>query len=223
MSGNFVSKKDESVRLFQSDFLEFWTRVHWSVPLVIYVPAVGFLLYRGAADGLSSIRMGSVFITGVIAWTLAEYLIHRYVFHYEPRGRLLKKLFWLFHGIHHDYPNDSRRLVMPPAVSIPLAVLFHVGFLALLGRPLVDPFFAGFLSGYLAYDMLHYAIHHVPWRRSRIGLFLKQNHFRHHFQDGHRGFGVSSPLWDYVFGTRQAPSTAEDDPGEAREAAVRVP
>jgi sterol desaturase/sphingolipid hydroxylase (fatty acid hydroxylase superfamily) len=210
MSGNFVSKKDESVRLFQNDFLEFWTRVHWSVPLVIYLPVIGFLLHGAArVEGLGPTSMAWLFAAGALAWTLAEYLIHRHVFHFEPRGRLLKQLFWLFHGIHHDYPNDSRRLVMPPAVSVPLAVLFYMGFLALLGKPRVDPFFAGFLTGYLAYDMIHYAIHHIAWRRSRIGLFLKQHHFRHHFQDGDRGFGVSSPLWDYVFGTRHLPAAPE--------------
>jgi len=215
MSGNFVSKKDESVRLFQSDFLEFLTRVHWSIPLVIYVPVIGFLLHGASrADGLGRASTAWMFAAGVIAWTLAEYLIHRHVFHFQPRGRLMKQLFWLFHGVHHDYPNDSRRLVMPPAVSAPLALLFYAGFLELLGKPRVDPFFAGFLTGYLAYDMIHYAIHHLAWRRSRIGLFLKQHHFRHHFQDGDRGFGVSSPLWDYVFGTRHLPAAPEREPSD---------
>jgi len=160
-------------------------------------------------NSAGAISMAWLFAAGVIAWTLAEYLIHRHLFHFEPRGRLTKQLFWLFHGIHHDYPNDSRRLVMPPAVSVPLALLFYAGYLVLLGKPRVDPFFAGFLTGYLAYDMIHYAIHHLAWRRSRIGLFLKQHHFRHHFQDGDRGFGVSSPLWDYVFGTRHLPAAPE--------------
>src|SRR5688572_28717810 len=101
MSGNFVSKKDESVRLFQSDVLEFLTRVHWSIPLVIYLPVIGFLLHRGsvadssvvdssvaagsAADSAGAVSMAWLFAAGVIAWTLAEYLIHRHVFHFQPR------------------------------------------------------------------------------------------------------------------------------------------
>lgn len=215
MSGNFVTKKDESVRLFQSDLLEFWTRVHWSVPVVIYSPVVAFFLYRAsAADSLRGAWIPCLFVLGLLAWTLTEYVIHRHLFHFEPRGKTAKQLFWLFHGVHHDYPNDSRRLVMPPVVSLPLALFFYGAFLGLMGTPRVYPFFAGFLTGYLAYDMIHYAIHHLPWKRSRVGLFLRQHHFRHHFQDGERGFGVSSPLWDWVFGTRHVSRSSGERAGK---------
>jgi sterol desaturase/sphingolipid hydroxylase (fatty acid hydroxylase superfamily) len=204
MAARFVSRKDESVRLFKSDALEFWSRVHFSVPLILYVPVTGWLLYTAWTGGaLSGWAIAGLYVAGGLAWTLTEYLIHRFAFHFEPRSALGKRLFYLFHGIHHDYPNDSMRLVMPPAVSIPLAFLFYGGFRLLLGKPVVDPFFAGFLTGYLAYDMLHYAIHHAPWKTG-IGLYLRQHHFRHHFQDAESGFGVSSPLWDVVFRTMPA-------------------
>jgi sterol desaturase/sphingolipid hydroxylase (fatty acid hydroxylase superfamily) len=203
MPAHFVSKKDESVRLFRSDFLEFFSRVHPSVPVIIFLPAIAVLFYLGVAGGLSVLAAGLLFGAGLLAWTLTEYLIHRYAFHFEPRGKVTRRLFYLFHGVHHDYPNDSRRLVMPPAVSVPLACLFYAGFFLLLGRPRADAYFAGFLAGYLAYDMLHYAIHHYPWKTG-AGLFLRQHHYRHHFQDAEHGFGVSSPLWDYVFRTMPA-------------------
>lgn len=220
MAARFVSRKDETVRLFKSDALEFWSRVHFSVPLILYVPVTLWLLYLAWTGGaLSAGAIAGLYIAGGLAWTLTEYIIHRFAFHFEPRSALGKRIFYLFHGIHHDYPNDSMRLVMPPAVSIPLAFLFYGGFLLVLGKPTVDPFFAGFLTGYLAYDMLHYAIHHAPWKTG-IGLYLRQHHFRHHFQDSGSGFGVSSPLWDVVFRTMPAgggpaAATALPDPDAA--------
>lgn len=104
------------------------------------------------------------------------------------------------HGIHHEYPQDATRLVMPPAVSIPLAVLFCGIFSLLLPLQYAGPFFAGFLIGEVAYDEIHYAMHHAPMR-GKIALWLKHHHVRHHYLDPEHGYGVSSPLWDYVFGT----------------------
>ena len=136
---------------------------------------------------------------GGLCWTLLEYVVHRYVFHYEPKTRLGKQLHFVVHGVHHDYPNDGTRLVMPPSISIPLAIVFWSLFAVTLGRfaPAVS---AGF--GYICYDSIHYAIHHFPMKRG-IWLWLKQYHLRHHYVDDHAGYGVSSPLWDYVFGTRR--------------------
>ena len=114
---------------------------------------------------------------------------------------------FIIHGIHHDHPNDKLRLVMPPAVSIPLAALFFFGFTLIFGTPEAYPLFGGFIAGYLVYDYTHYYVHHfVP--KSKLGKKLREQHMRHHFQDHRFGFGVSSPLWDAVFRTlprRRAP------------------
>ena len=201
MPAKFVSNKDETARLFKSDFMEFFSRVHPSVPVILYLPLVVYLMYRSVSNStLSAGSIALLFVGGMLSWTLMEYLMHRYVFHFEPRGEFAKRIFYLFHGIHHDYPNDSKRLVMPPAVSIPLAVIFYALFLWLLGKPFNEPFFAGFLLGYLCYDMIHYAVHHFPMNKG-VALYLRQYHIRHHFKDEDRSFGVSSPLWDYVFRT----------------------
>lgn len=197
----YVSNKDESARLFKSDFLEFFTHVHWSVPIILYLPVVVYFLRRTSVDpAVGAVQGGVVFLLGILVWTLTEYLLHRFVFHYEPRSRIGQKIHFLTHGVHHDYPGDSTRLVMPPSVSIPLAVLFYGLFLILAGTSFVSPFFAGFLFGYICYDEIHYATHHAPMK-SRLGQFLKHHHVLHHYQDPERRFGVSSPLWDYVFGT----------------------
>jgi sterol desaturase/sphingolipid hydroxylase (fatty acid hydroxylase superfamily) len=105
------------------------------------------------------------------------------------------------HGIHHAYPNDSRRLVMPPSVSIPLAVFFYILSYLVFGNHLISPFFAGLLSGYLCYDMIHYAVHHSA-AKNKFFMKIKTNHMKHHYQAPEKGYGVSQPLWDYVFRTK---------------------
>ena len=107
---------------------------------------------------------------------------------------------FIIHGVHHDFPHDPMRLVMPPAVSIPLAIIMYFVFRGVLGPDWSLPAFAGFLLGYLAYDMGHYHIHHHR-SDNKLSLALRRYHYRHHFQQSDRGFGVTSPLWDKVFRT----------------------
>ncbi len=198
---NYVSNKDESARLFSNDFLEMFTHMHWSTPLIVFVPVVSYFLYRAVAVyemGLAGIL--GMFVLGVFVWTFTEYVLHRFVFHYQPKSTLGQRLHFLMHGVHHDYPNDSLRLVMAPVISIPLAVVFYLVFLALLGPALAAPFFSGFIFGYICYDMIHYATHHAPMKIP-LAQLLKHHHMKHHYQTDTRGYGVSSPLWDYAFGT----------------------
>ncbi len=201
MSKNFVSNKDVTVRMFKSDFMEAFSRVHPVVPLVIYVPVILYFFYRAIAVlHISAINIIFFIIVGIFVWTFVEYFLHRFIFHFNAKSEFGKKLHFIFHGVHHDYPNDSRRLVMPPSVSIPLAVLFYFLFTLIMGYVFVAPFFIGFLVGYLFYDMTHYAVHHFNIH-NKFWLALKKHHMRHHFQDAEKGFGVSSPMWDNIIGT----------------------
>ena len=202
-----VTHDEEPIRLFKSDFLEFFTHIHPAVVLLIFLPVVFYFLYEGAV-GLGA-RLGDVAYVAVVAfgfvtWTLAEYLMHRFVFHYEPTHPILKWVWYLIHGVHHEQPQCKTRLVMPPILSIPLSLLFYglfAGIGALVRAPLgVAPAFAGFLMGYLTYDMLHYAEHHLSMKWGFL-KFLKRNHLLHHFKTPEDRFGVSSPFWDIVFGT----------------------
>lgn len=200
----YVSNKDETVRMFARDWMELFTRIHPSVPLIIYVPVIAFLLYRSAFVHPQPLLSGALlFLAGALAWTLTEYVLHRFAFHYHPTTNWGKSLHFIFHGVHHDYPRDSKRLVMAPAVSIPLAIIFYAGFHLLLGATKVSPFFAGFIFGYLCYDMIHYATHHFSLK-SPVGLWLRQHHMLHHYQDEEKRYGVSTPLWDYIFRTMPA-------------------
>ncbi len=201
MTKNFVSNKDVTVRMFKSDFMESLSKVHPAVPVIVYVPVIAYFLYRSIeVFEIPALKILGLFLIGIFVWSYTEYFLHRFIFHYKPKSQLGERLHFMFHGVHHDYPNDSRRLVMPPSVSIPLAVLFYYIFEALIGNVLVAPFFVGFILGYLFYDLTHYAVHHFNIH-SKIWLALKKHHMRHHFQDPEKGYGVSSPLWDEIVGT----------------------
>ncbi len=198
---NYVSNSEESTRLFQSSIMEALSKVHFTVPLFIYIPANTFLFYIGIKDGLLSIGQSAMWmLMGLVTWTIVEYVLHRFVFHYHPSSEFGKKIHFIFHGIHHDYPRDRLRLVMPPSVSIPLATLFFLLFRTFIPAPQLYIFFGAFLTGYLIYDMFHYAIHHVEVK-GKLWNVLKTHHLKHHYNDPNKGFGVSSPIWDVIVGS----------------------
>src|SRR3954451_1318900 len=188
-----------SPRMFDNPVLDALSRVHPMVPPLIFVPAIVITFLMGV-DRIGTGNALLSIVIGYVLWTLAEYWIHRGVFHFEPSGGLGARLHWIVHGVHHDHPNDPMRLVMPPSVSVPLTLLFGWVFTIFAGFDWGVAVFSGFLAGYLAYDMLHYHTHHhVP--KTRLGRRMRELHMRHHFQDDHTGFGVSAPYWDHVFGT----------------------
>jgi sterol desaturase/sphingolipid hydroxylase (fatty acid hydroxylase superfamily) len=185
--------------MFQSRLLDRFTRVHPAVPVLIYGPVVALML------ALSVVRdgwwdMAGLVLLGYALWTLFEYWLHRIVFHFEPEDGLGARLHWMIHGVHHDHPNDPLRLVMPPAASVPLAIVVVGVMFLVAGRVHALGVAAGFLIGYLIYDEIHYMLHHhTP--KTRLGRRLRELHMRHHFQDDEKGFGISAPYWDFVFRT----------------------
>lgn len=195
------SERPQTCRMFENELLEKFSRIHPATPFVVFVPVVLAFLYRGVTRDVGFLSVGALCLAGFLLWTLAEYLLHRYVFHWQRDTPFGRRVHFLLHGVHHDFPNDSDRLVMPLLTSVPLAVIFYATFYLLFGGVrLAEPFYAGFAIGYLAYDGTHYAVHHFK-QTSRLGKFLKRHHMLHHHADHEGGFGVSSPVWDYVFGT----------------------
>lgn len=196
-----VSAKSDTRRIFQNNFLEFFTRVHWTVPLFLFIPVIVYCFFRSLQHPPATVvNYFKSLSAGFFIWTLFEYLFHRFVFHFHPKNPTVKKFWYLLHEVHHEYPNDRLRLVLPPAESILFAVLAYFVISSLLPLRVFYPFVMGFTAGYLIYDMVHYSVHHRPMKGEFAGFF-KQHHLRHHFQEGDRGYGVSSPLWDYVFRT----------------------
>jgi dihydroceramide fatty acyl 2-hydroxylase len=185
--------------MFDSKVLDALSRVHPTVPVIIFLPAIVVLGIWGLAS-VSVLAAVGLFVGGYALWTLFEYWLHRIVFHFEPEDGFGARLHWIIHGVHHDHPNDPMRLVMPPSVSMPLgAVVFGLLYL-IFGSDYAPALGAGFFAGYLVYDLTHYYLHHFR-PRGRLGRMLRERHMRHHFQDDTRGFGISAPYWDEVFRT----------------------
>ena len=149
--------------MFESRFLDFFSRVHPAVPAIVFLPVVVGGIWLGIDRGLSVGMTALLFLAGIAIWTLTEYWLHRLVFHWQPKFPGGDRLHFIIHGVHHDHPNDAMRLVMPPAVSIPLAALFLGLYVLIFGSTDAFPAFSGFIAGYLTYDYTHYHLHHhVP-------------------------------------------------------------
>ena len=198
MKKNYISNSQESVRMFKNDLLEGLSKVHFTVPLFIFVPVIIVCIYKSFQTAIGFFTFFELFIAALFIWTFVEYVMHRFLFHYMPDKPWALRLHFIFHGVHHDYPSDAKRLVLPPSVSIPLALGFYFLFNALLPVNYIFGFFPGFILGYLVYDLSHYAIHHFNFKGS-IWKKIKQHHMLHHYQDPDKGYGVSSPLWDKIF------------------------
>ncbi len=194
----FISNRNETIRLFKNPFLEYFSHIHPATPLLVFIPVMILTSYFGIQE-TSVISWVACFISGILLWTLMEYVIHRWAFHYHPKSDAGKRIHFLVHGIHHDYPRDATRLVMPLLVSIPLATLFFFLFKLTFGIYYLS-IFSGFVLGYMAYDSIHYATHHFKME-GKFGKFLKNYHLKHHYSDDNTAYGVSNPLWDYIFGT----------------------
>ena len=192
-------------RLFKSQYLEYLTKTHPLVIWGLYIPIIVLMLfYSGAVIQFKAISIISTFLAGMFSWSLFEYCIHRFAFHFVAESERATRIVYIIHGNHHEYPRDKERLFMPPVPSLMLAAavfatqyflfsLFHASAFAFA-------FFPGFILGYLMYGTMHYAIHawNPPFKWMKP---LWRNHHLHHYKNDHMGFGVSSTLWDHVFGT----------------------
>lgn len=204
-----MAQNYKNIRLFENPVLESLSHVHPATPAILWIPVILYHFWQAfTVDGLALATVLGLTLAGFLVWTLAEYTLHRYVFHWEPKSQWGQRFVYVMHGNHHDEPNDPTRLVMPPFPAIAIASVFYWLFYAILGGHFISPFFAGFLLGYLAYDYTHFAVHHftprTPW-----GRFIKKYHMMHHFVQYEAKWGVSTPLWDYVFGTSEPSSESK--------------
>ncbi len=193
-----------SPRMFRVDWMErHLSRVRpWHV-LVVWVPvALGFGAAAVRDPRVGPLHAAGWIALGVLAWTLLEYVLHRWVFHFRPApgSELQHDVAFLIHGVHHDWPHDPDRLVMPPLVAVLIALAVGVPLRAAVGAAVFPGVFAGLVAGYLWYDLTHYAVHHLK-QRTALGKLQRRNHLVHHFAQPNARYGVTTPLWDVVFGT----------------------
>jgi sterol desaturase/sphingolipid hydroxylase (fatty acid hydroxylase superfamily) len=187
-------------RLFKNPILEKLTRTHISVPLVIFFSYASALLYWSITHtSLSLATTVTMFFIGMIAFTWVEYIVHRYLFHMGAHTAQRAKVQYTLHGVHHEFPKDKERLAMPPIVSITISTILLLLFRLVMGD-FVFSFLPGFLVGYAGYLSIHYMVHAFQPPKNFFKI-LWINHSMHHYKDGAEVFGVSSPLWDYIYGT----------------------
>jgi sterol desaturase/sphingolipid hydroxylase (fatty acid hydroxylase superfamily) len=202
-----VLKKEKypSIRIFENPILESLTHVHPIIPLIVWTPIVAYLIYHGSAvDGMTINDHLLWAPIGLLVWTLTEYVLHRVVFHWNSPWKWGQYLVFLFHGLHHDDPNDPTRLVFPPVPAIAIVLCLYALFALVVPAMFLEAFMAYFLIGYLCYDYIHYATHHFKMT-SVVGRYLRKYHLQHHFSKEESKYGVSNPLWDYIFGTVTGP------------------
>jgi sterol desaturase/sphingolipid hydroxylase (fatty acid hydroxylase superfamily) len=196
-----VSPKNKGTKqLFDNPILEKLSRTHISVPLTVFFLYSGGLLYWSITHTtLDPWQTTGLFAAGLITFTWVEYNVHRHVFHMATYSKVREKLQYTLHGIHHEFPKDKDRLAMPPLLSITISTVLLLLLRVIMGD-LVFAFLPGFLVGYAAYLAVHYMVHaYQPPKNVFKKLWV--NHSVHHYKDGEVIFGVSSPLWDYIYGT----------------------
>ena len=200
---------EESPRMFESNFLDFFSRVPWFMVPVLFLPITLGLLYMSFSEGMSWGAMVAWAFGGFVWWTLTEYFLHRTLFHWQPKTSWGPKFHYILHGVHHDWYNDRLRLVMPPAAALFLSAIFLGAYYGIgwalsawLNPAWVWVFFAGKVVGYMNYDLTHYYIHHGQPKWSFYKK-LRAHHNKHHHNEKYkdRKFGVSFTFWDHVFRT----------------------
>ncbi len=193
-------------QLFEHPVLERLSRTHISIPLIVFFSySLGLLIWNVTHTNLSLVTSTILFGVGFIAFTWVEYIVHRHVFHMKTFTNVREKFQYTMHGVHHEFPKDKDRLAMPPLISIAISTILLLILKAVLGD-FVFAFLPGFLVGYASYLVVHYLVHVYPPPKN-IFKVLWINHSIHHYKDGEFVFGVSSPLWDYVYGTIRGKNT----------------
>lgn len=192
-------------RFFGSDLMEAVSKTPWWVVPLLWLPLFSLCLWHAVnTHGVAGHNAVSLSLVGVVGWQLLEYLIHRFVFHAEFNTPLGITFHFLFHGCHHKYPMDRLRLVFPPVPAAVVVTAVWVCLVAALPYRFALAVFAGMGYGYVAYDVVHYMVHHVGASRLPSSLLrdLKHRHMHHHYKDHSRGYGISSVLFDILLGTQ---------------------
>ncbi|MDQ3190202.1 MAG: sterol desaturase family protein [Bacteroidota bacterium] len=188
----------KTIRVFKNPLLEALTRTSPTITLLVYIPLVFFFSWLSYTVQIPLLKSVLLFLMGMFSWTLLEYLLHRFIFHFIRESETVKRLHYIMHGIHHHYPKSTDKLFMPPVPGLSLVGILYLVFNFFMGE-LVLAFLPGLITGYLIYVFMHYFIH-----TTRPPKFIKKlwiHHNLHHYKYNNLCFGVSTTLWDRVFRT----------------------
>ena len=158
-------------------------------PLVLVSTVIAFL----GPTAPHPLTWAAVFVLGLAAWTLIEYFLHRVVFHHAPFISVL-------HERHHDNPRELMGTPVWASVTAGLVAVAAPSW-AVFGFELATAATAGMATGYLWYVFGHYAAHYGRPRPGSYFYRVRLRHARHHHLSDAGNFGVTTRLWDLVFGT----------------------
>jgi len=186
-------------RIFKNPRLEVFTKsshviaLFTDIPLIILFVSLGIYFFP-----MSVGKITLIYVIGLLSWSLMEYILHRWVFHFISDTKWGKRFHYVVHGVHHEYPRDEERLFMPPVPSLMYAAIFFGIFWLTMGKYSFY-FMAGFVNGYSIYAFMHWSIH--TFQPPKRLAFLWKHHNMHHYRTQEKAFGVSSTFWDHIFGT----------------------
>ena len=193
-------KHKGSAQLFQNPVLERLSHTHIALPVGIFAVTGILSMYYGLTRGfMSGLGALGLFLVGLLAFTLVEYLVHRYVYHIPATTPGRAKFQYTMHGVHHEYPKDKTRLAMPPIITVFVASLLFFIFRFSFGSYAFG-LLSGFTFGYAMYLFVHYAIHAYSPPKNFLKVWWT-HHSQHHYRQDEVAFGVSSTLWDHIIGT----------------------
>jgi len=171
-------------------------------PFYFYAVIVVLLLATTiTASGISKSRIVILLTLGFLSWGLIEYILHRFVFHLDTTSLFGRNLLNTSHLAHHENPRAMDDLFANLRMSVPIAsAYFLIAWMILGTRVAASYLFLGLVAGYFSYEWLHFQAHHG---RSRLPVlrYLKKYHLLHHYRTPNRRFGVTSPFFDFFFGT----------------------
>lgn len=196
--------KQGQARIFKNDFLESLTKTNPLQNVIVYGLSISALITIALfVVKIPFFTFLGLFILAIFVWTFAEYLLHRYLFHFVNDHPSVQRFHFIMHGSHHEFPKDEERLLMPPVPGLIMATalfgLFYLVFMAFGIAAFTWAFFPGFFLGYLMYSFVHRATH--VYKPPKGLQTIWTHHSLHHYKYPDKCFGVSNTLWDRVFGT----------------------
>jgi sterol desaturase/sphingolipid hydroxylase (fatty acid hydroxylase superfamily) len=209
-------------QIFKNPFLEALTKTTPLITFATYGTVVAFFLFLSYREHSLSLAGTAIsFLTGLVFWTLFEYIMHRYIFHWVSDMAAAKKFTYALHGVHHEDPRDQERLFMPPVPGLLIIGVVSIGVKLALGD-YAFAFLGGWLLGYMLYAYVHYKVHDAKPPRVLKQMWIHHN--LHHYRYPDKAYGVSTPIWDIVF--RTMPPSAErsrNEKGETKEGGQGAP
>lgn len=190
------------LRFFDNPLLECLSVTYWWVVPLIWLPVAFAAIRSAVVHNDTSISYAlQLAAAGLFLWAFIEYTLHRFVFHHVPSGKIATTIHFLMHGCHHKRPMDRLRLVFPPAAALPIVVSLSSCIRAVLPHNEALCVVGGALVGYVCYDVGHYYLHYGKNHQGTYLGRMKTSHMSHHYKDHSVSFGITSPMWDYIFGT----------------------